>query len=234
MKQLSVASDETLAALDRNHQGKISISDVKRNVRQVRIVSRLTKALSVCVVVLILGMFGAVWAAVQLSKEIKVKDGLLGDKSGQAILTVERLPNMEASGSDTPADQRRLQVGYEGSVAIPYKEFKKMADKYVQGKQKDLVLVTLNQREHRTVKIRQASPVEEPRFANGVSGSICPGLMEWTLTCPEDSDMCSGTATLNSDGSTQALPRMLLDRAARTNSTKASSAPERSLEGKQC
>eukprot|EP00448_Togula_jolla_P022487 CAMPEP_0170590928 /NCGR_PEP_ID=MMETSP0224-20130122/12130_1 /TAXON_ID=285029 /ORGANISM="Togula jolla, Strain CCCM 725" /LENGTH=292 /DNA_ID=CAMNT_0010914755 /DNA_START=46 /DNA_END=925 /DNA_ORIENTATION=- len=210
----SVGSGATLAALDYNRTGRFSIQDVERNIKDVQLLTRMTQALSVCVVVLILGTFAAACAAVELARELNVQKGLMTDNTGQGVTSDESYPILKL---DPPAEERRLQDGesYTRDVTLQFDYFQKEAKKFLQGKTESTLMIQLGENEYRTVRIDTCGNREEPFQAHGFCGGICDGHYSWEIQCPDGDDLCYGTITITPRGSSdnRRLTDRLLDRA---------------------
>jgi len=82
------------------------LAELRRNVRQFHFMRKITVLLSVVVVLLIVGMLGAAYTALETAKEIKANEGKLVDSKGEGVSTYQSsttLGTLTLSG-------RRLQL----------------------------------------------------------------------------------------------------------------------------
>mmetsp|Transcript_30370 Transcript_30370/g.66506 ORF Transcript_30370/g.66506 Transcript_30370/m.66506 type:complete len:255 (-) Transcript_30370:81-845(-) len=211
-QRFSVNSADTLAALDKDHTGGFSVADVERNIRDVRLLTRLAQGLSVCVVALILGSFACACVAVELAKDLHVQEGSMIDGRGIEVSASEsyRMVRLEA-----PADARRLQSSNSTNTSqfqLNLTYFQEEAGKWFAGDSESTLVVQITPDEYRTVKLESCGNMSNPTVAYGICGGMCDGHYTWELFCAEGEAFCQGNVTITTAGSTV---RRLTDRAVR-------------------
>mmetsp|Transcript_71167 Transcript_71167/g.154682 ORF Transcript_71167/g.154682 Transcript_71167/m.154682 type:complete len:291 (+) Transcript_71167:143-1015(+) len=104
-QSIPVRAGGLISVLDKDLDGQISMTELRRNVRQLHFMRKLTVLLVVVVIFLIIGMLGAAYAAMETAKEIKAREGKLVDSKSQGVSTRQSIMNIgSVSGG------RRLQL----------------------------------------------------------------------------------------------------------------------------
>jgi hypothetical protein len=234
-----VDSQDTLAYLDSRGTGRVSVSDVKTAIHQLRLMRKLAVLLIVLVVVLLVGMFGTSFVAVRLSMEVRVQKGMLVDTDSRGLSTFRRLDTIsglqvrdrrrlsEAGSNVTSSNITDLSSSSDADMQISSSFFKDTRDQYITGRT-DWV-VQLPDGTSRTINIQGA----EAHSAWGECGSCLETLM-WTASCPPDSDAACPITWKSTSGSNgnNAVRRLLSQR--RQYDVDKGRSFERSLESKQC
>ena len=180
--RFSVASNDTLAELDRRKSGQIDANDVRVALHQLRFMRKAVLVMSIFSIVLIIGMFASSYMAIQLAKDMGVQTGRLVDSNGRGVSTVQqvdsvggisntsrRLREIEGAG-----EGRRLSVG---ELNIDGTYFQETLSGFLSGKTE--WVASLPDGSMRRVVILGTNG----NFAWGFSGSW-PYLYEWTSSCP--------------------------------------------------
>jgi len=177
----SVASNDTLAELDRKKSGQIDANDVRVALHQLRFMRKAVLFMSIFSIVLIIGMFASSYMAIQLAKDMGVQTGRLVDSTGRGVSTVQQVDSVGGISGELntsrrldEGDFRRLSVG---ELNIDGTYFQETLNGFLSGKTE--WVASLPDGSVRRVVVLGSNG----NFAWGFSGSW-PYLYEWTSSCP--------------------------------------------------
>mmetsp|Transcript_22786 Transcript_22786/g.50370 ORF Transcript_22786/g.50370 Transcript_22786/m.50370 type:complete len:280 (+) Transcript_22786:38-877(+) len=189
-----------LSVLDKDMDGRISMAELRRNVRQLHLMRKMTLCLTLVVIILMFGMLGAAYTAMETAKEIRAREGLLVDGKGEEVAVYQKSAKLDSLGSGG----RRLQLS-GGSAYQLTPEPKICEDLWKQYTKKGRVhyTATIDPDELELDKAKVASSVVlEAGFADEegylISGRIetCVGSFFWVTAF--DKDFCEVNAALSS------------------------------------
>lgn len=201
----------TLAQIDCEGKGEISIGMVRRAARQIKHLKRIIALLLLVAALLLMGIFAASYIAIEMSKEMHVNNSLLVDTSGHPVSTVQKLSsvegvrsgmarrlsnstsamlntsNMTGASSNSSISQNVSETSeaddYYDDLVIDSPTFYDNLEGYVTGRAPDWV-VPLPDGTVRTISIQGSSA----RSAWGICG-VCHLNLVWTVSCPEPTNI---------------------------------------------
>eukprot|EP00448_Togula_jolla_P021821 CAMPEP_0170571224 /NCGR_PEP_ID=MMETSP0224-20130122/1550_1 /TAXON_ID=285029 /ORGANISM="Togula jolla, Strain CCCM 725" /LENGTH=288 /DNA_ID=CAMNT_0010893595 /DNA_START=45 /DNA_END=911 /DNA_ORIENTATION=+ len=176
---IPVQKGDSLSALDKNATGTVTLDDVRRSIRQLHTLRKIAVLLSVVVIVLLCGMFGAAYAAVETAKELKVKEGQLIDSSGEGVATHQRTKEVVGLNDVERRLDINLDMGPHTHMSANVTLCEDMWKDYTEKKKAHFVVAPFASGQMRSVSIESAIMDDDSyHYMSGVVGS-CVGYFWW-------------------------------------------------------
>jgi len=179
---ISCAPRSSLAEVDTHGKGHIDATDVRIFIHKMRLMRKAVVFLSIFSVVLVIGMFGSSFMAIQMAKDSHVQKGQLVDNSGRNVATLQQVDSIQGI-----SETRRLsdsKGSTAGTMAITQSYFEGTRSGYLQGQTQ--WVASLPDGTKQNIQIVGVNG----NFGWGVSGAW-PYMYEWTSSCPEDMTECT-------------------------------------------
>jgi len=195
-RSIPVDAGTLLSVLDKNLDGQISMTELRRNIRQLHLMRRIAVCLVVVVIILTVGMLGAAYAALETAKEIKARQGELVDFRGEGVAVYRKPARID--GLSTGGRRLQLINGNAYQLFPDAKSCEKLWKEYTK-KGRVHYTATIDPEALELDKAKVASTVVlEAGFADEegylLSGRIetCVGSLFWISAF--DKDACEVTA----------------------------------------